>query len=92
LLIYYFRDGRESFVVTKVFDVEQLESDIIVHNGDDLEFMSEIPAVQVIMAAISSQTGVSSMVLLSCCVLKDSMNKCTIFEFSTELQVYLYDL
>ena len=41
------RDGRESFVVTKVFDVEQLESDVAATATDDLDFIREIPAAEV---------------------------------------------
>jgi len=41
------RDGRESFVVTKVFDVEHLESDVAVNATDDLDFIREIPVAEV---------------------------------------------
>ena len=36
-------------MVTKVFDVEHLESDSVILERDDLEFMAEIPIVQVFM-------------------------------------------
>jgi hypothetical protein len=39
-------DGRESFVVTKVFDVEKLESDAVVSPTDDLDFIRDIPVAQ----------------------------------------------
>jgi len=42
------RDGRESFVVTKVFDVEKLELETVVTNSDDLEFIREIPVAEVL--------------------------------------------
>jgi len=41
------RDGRESFVVTKVFDVERLESDLAATPTDDLDFIREIPVAEV---------------------------------------------
>jgi len=41
------RDGRESFVVTKVFDVEHLEPDVAATATDDLDFIREIPVAEV---------------------------------------------
>jgi len=41
------RDGRESFVVTKVFDVECLKSDVAATAADDLDFIHEIPVAEV---------------------------------------------
>jgi len=41
------RDGRESFVVTKVFDVERLDSDVAASADDDLDFIREIPVAEV---------------------------------------------
>jgi len=41
------RDGRESFVVTKVFDVERLDSDVAAKADDDLDFIREIPITEV---------------------------------------------
>jgi len=41
------RDGRESFIVTKVFDVERLESDVASTAADDLDFIREIPVAEV---------------------------------------------
>lgn len=38
-------DGRESFVVTKAFDVEQLEPDYTEQEDDGTRFMNEIPHV-----------------------------------------------
>jgi len=41
------RDGRESFVVTKVFDVERLDSGVSATAEDDLDFIREIPVAEV---------------------------------------------
>jgi len=41
------RDGRESFVVTKVFDVERHDSDVSATADDDLDFVREIPVAEV---------------------------------------------
>ena len=41
------RDGRESFVVTKVFDVERLDSGVDAAADDDLDFIREIPVAEV---------------------------------------------
>jgi len=40
-------DGRESFVVTKVFDVEQIGSTEQRRATDGLEFINDIPASDV---------------------------------------------
>jgi len=40
-------DGRESFVVTKAFDIERLDSDAGGTADDDLDFIREIPVAEV---------------------------------------------
>ena len=47
IILFCIRDGRESFVVTKVFDVENLESDVTTADNDDLSFICEIPVAEV---------------------------------------------
>jgi len=47
------RDGRESFVVTKVFDIENLESEVTASANDDLDFIREIPVAEVLLGFIA---------------------------------------
>ena len=47
-MLFVFSDGRESFVVTKVFDVEQIGSTEPRRDTDGLEFINDIPASDVL--------------------------------------------
>jgi len=47
------RDGRESFVVTKVFDVERLDSGVAATADDDLDFIREIPVAEVQLSLLN---------------------------------------
>jgi len=54
ICVCWIRDGRESLVVTKVFDVERLESDTAGSLNDDLDFIREIPIAEVWMTSYYS--------------------------------------